>query len=86
MDKRDAEGLSLLKKGRRGLVHLLFSRLGIIVLLLLLKLAVITGFFIYFKDYSQYYFIVNLVLSVSVFFHIIKSFTSCTTNNKSSRN
>lgn len=73
MDKRDAEGLSLLKKGRRGLVHLLFSRLGIIVLMLLIKLAVITGFFIYFKDYSQYYFIVNLVLSVSVFFHIINS-------------
>ena len=36
----DSNGLSLLKKGQKGLVHAVFSRLGLIVLLFALQLMV----------------------------------------------
>ncbi len=71
--KDNNNGLSLLEKGKKGLWGLVFSRLGLIVLLLMVQLALIFGFFIHFRDYSQYYYIVNTVLSVKVFFDVINS-------------
>ena len=41
--------MRLLKKGHKGLVHALFSRLGLFVLLLLLQIAVLFGIFRWFE-------------------------------------
>ena len=42
---RDGNGLSLLKKGKTGLVHAIFSRLGLILLLLALQVLALFGAF-----------------------------------------
>lgn len=43
-------GLSLLKKGQKGLIHALFSRLGLMILLLLLQVAFLFAIFGWFRD------------------------------------
>ena len=44
-DNNDSRGLLLLKKGQKGLVHALFSRLGLFVLMLLLEAALLVVMF-----------------------------------------
>lgn len=44
-DNNDSRGLLLLKKGQKGLVHALFSRLGLFVLMLLLQAALLVVMF-----------------------------------------
>ncbi|MBQ8603636.1 MAG: cardiolipin synthase [Oscillospiraceae bacterium] len=73
MDNNNEKVLSLIDKGKKGLMGLLFSRLGLIVLLLLIKICFWISLLVYFKDYSPYYFIVNAVLSVGISFFIINS-------------
>ena len=47
----DSNGLSLLKKGQKGLVHAVFSRLGLIVLLFALQLMVLFSMFRWFEEF-----------------------------------
>lgn len=49
--KSDHNGLSLLKKGRRGLVHIVFSRLGLILLLLFLQVRLLFAVFQWFENF-----------------------------------
>ncbi len=65
--------ISLIDKGKKGLFSLLFSRLGLVVLLLLGKICLMIAVLMYFKDYSPYYFTVNFILSVFISFFIINS-------------
>ena len=44
-DNNESTGLLLLKKGQKGLVHALFSRLGLFVLMLLLEVALLVTMF-----------------------------------------
>ena len=48
---RDGNGLSLLKKGKTGLVHAIFSRLGLILLLLALQVLALFGVFQWFEEF-----------------------------------
>ena len=48
---RDGNGLSLLKKGKTGLVHAIFSRLGLILLLLALQVLALLGVFQWFEEF-----------------------------------
>ena len=46
VSEEDNLGLSLLEKGQQGLAHVVFSRVGIIVLLLLFQLLLVfAGFY-----------------------------------------
>lgn len=47
----EGEGLSLLKRGKRGVVRALFSRLGIVLLLLAVQVLFLLGFFLWFRDF-----------------------------------
>ena len=45
MDNIENTGIALLKKGQKGLFHALFSRLGLILILLILQIGVLFGMF-----------------------------------------
>ncbi len=61
---------TLLDKGRRGIVRMLFSRLGVIVLLLLLQGLLLFSFFRWFASFIPYFFgstmVFNLVMAIVV--------------------
>ena len=62
MENRENE-LSLLKKSKKGLKSLVFSRTGMVVFLLLLQLWIIIAGFIHFRDYSPYFYSLNIMIS-----------------------
>lgn len=47
----ESKGLSLLKKGLKGIVHMVFSRLGLIVLLLAVQVLLLFSVFQWFEDF-----------------------------------
>lgn len=51
MDKKENQGLTLLKKGQKGLIHLIFSRLGLILLLLTFHLFLLFCGFYWFREF-----------------------------------
>ena len=51
---QESGGLKLLKKGRKGLFRLLFSRMGMIILLLLLQLGLLVVMQLYFLDFMPH--------------------------------
>ena len=56
-------GLRLLKKGRRGLLRALFSRAGLITLLMLLQVALLVVGYGYLQDYLPHYYLVATVFT-----------------------
>ena len=45
------KGLLLLKKGQKGIVHALFSRFGLILLLLAVQVLILFGIFQWFEEF-----------------------------------
>lgn len=54
--KAQEKGLNLLKKGQKGFIHAVFSRFGLIVVMLLIQTALLLGFFIWLQNYLPHYF------------------------------
>ena len=73
MEYNSENEISLLDKGKHGLLHMVFSRLGLVVLLLVLQIGIIVHFYIAFRDYSPYYYSVSLILSFIIFVQIINN-------------
>ena len=65
MPEEDSLGLSLLEKGQQGLAHVVFSRLGIIVLLLLLQLLLLFTAFYWLNAYLPHFIIVSTLFSTT---------------------
>ncbi len=49
-------GITLLKRGQKGIVHALFSRLGLIIVLLVLQILILFGVFEWFKGFLPHIF------------------------------
>ena len=56
MDNIENTGIALLKKGQKGLFHALFSRLGLILILLILQIGVLFGMFAKFEQFLPHFF------------------------------
>lgn len=71
-------GLNLLRKGRRGLWRIVFSRIGLIFLLLLLQLGLALLAQKYFYDFLPHYYIVAAVFSAGMVLYLLNSSTDPT--------
>lgn len=49
-EERENTGVRLLKRGQKGLIHALFSRLGLFIILLVLQVFVLFGVFLWFEN------------------------------------
>ena len=67
VQENDSLGLRLLKKGQKGIVHAIFSRFGVLLLLLMLQFFILFGMFFRFNDYYPQYAGITTVLSVIAF-------------------
>lgn len=66
-------GLRLLKKGQKGIVHAIFSRFGIIMLLLLIQLLFLLGGFFWFNSFLPQIFSGSTIIAVIMAFYIINT-------------
>lgn len=75
MDRQDMQkmGMRLLKKGHIGLVRLVFSRIGLLALLLLLQVALVLTAFILCQQYMPHLIIIQSIFVVVMVLYLINS-------------
>lgn len=75
MDRKntDKHGLRLLKRGRLGFFRLVFSRVGLLVLFLLLQLVLVFFSFFLFRHYMPHLVVVQTVFVVVMVLYLINS-------------
>ena len=64
-------GMRLLKKGKTGLLHSIFSRLGIILLMLLLQIGFLLSAFEWFGNFLPHIFIFVIIFMIGMIFYLI---------------
>lgn len=72
LDVKD-NGLRLLKKGQKGLVHAIFSRLGLMVILLILQLFILFGIFYRFQGLMPHAYVGTIAFTILMGFVLINS-------------
>ncbi len=65
--------LRLLKKGHKGLIYALFSRFGLVVLMLLVQVALIVVFYNLFKEFVPHYYGFSMVFTAVMVLVLINS-------------
>ncbi|MDY3994017.1 MAG: cardiolipin synthase [Evtepia sp.] len=78
VNETDSAGITLLKKGHRGLIRALFSRLGLIVALLLVQALVLLALAYWFETSFSHIYSVMVILSVCIVLYIVNSRTDPT--------
>ena len=73
MQQFEDGGLRLLKKGQKGIVHAIFSRFGLVLLLMLLQVGVLWGVFRWFGTLLPHYFGGSVAISVFMVVYILNS-------------
>lgn len=68
-----SEGLKLLKKGKKGLLRVIFSRVGLIILFLMLQIAMLVVAQEYFKDYMPHYYVFTALFSAAMVLYLFNS-------------
>ena len=66
-------GISLLEKGRKGVISAVFSRFGLIVILLLLQVGILIGIFRWFGDFLPHIYGLTIVLAFSMIVYLLNS-------------
>ena len=73
MDNIENTGIALLKKGQKGLFHALFSRLGLILILLILQIGVLFGTFAKFEQFLPHFFGGTVLFSLIMVLFLLNS-------------
>lgn len=66
-------GLHLLKKGQKGLVHAIFSRFGVIILLFAIQVIILLSVLIMFQSFAPEFFGGGLLIGLGVSLHILNT-------------
>lgn len=72
-ENRESMGLSLLKKGKKGILPIVFSRLGLILVLLIVQVFVLFGAFRWFESILPYLFGGNVLFSAGMVLYLLNS-------------
>ena len=73
MNEETNQGLSLLRKGQKGLIHLIFSRLGLICLLLAFHLFLLFSVFRWFAGFLPHIFGGSLLFTAVMVLYLLNS-------------
>ena len=73
MNEESNQGLQLLRKGQKGLIHLIFSRLGLILLLLAFHLFLMFGAFRWFGKFLPHIYGGTILFTASMVLYLLNS-------------
>ncbi len=75
MEKKNLKdtGLLLLKKGHKGILRMVFSRFGVIIMLLALQILMLLSMFLWFQSFVSEIFIGGITLSFAMTFYILNT-------------
>ena len=66
-------GLRLLKKGQKGIIHAIFSRFGLVLLLLLLQVGLLVSIFRWFGNLWPHYFGGSVAVTAAMVLYLLNS-------------
>lgn len=66
-------GLRLLKKSQKGVIHAIFSRFGLVLLLLLLQVGLLVSIFRWFGNLLPHYFGGSVVVTAAMVLYLLNS-------------
>ena len=70
---KENAGLSLLKKGQKGIVRLLFSRMGLILALLLVQVLFLLSIFLWFRDFLPHIYGGSILFTLVMVLYLLNS-------------
>lgn len=75
MDAKTTEstGLRLLKKGQQGLIRCIFGRMGLVLILLLVKVLYLLAVFLWFEEYIPQVFSGHALIAVGMVLYLVNS-------------
>ena len=73
MQSDNSNSKMFLRKGKKGLHHIIFSRTAVIIFLLLIQVLILFGMFRFLEQYIVYYFGGGVLLSLVMVFYIMNS-------------
>lgn len=73
LPEEESPGLSLLEKGRKGLAHMVFSRGGIVVLLLLLQMFLLFSAFYWLNAYLPHFMVFTTVFTAVMGLYLLNT-------------
>ena len=65
------EILTLLPHRRKGLLWLVFSRVGLVAVLLVIEILLLLGFYLWFSDYFKWFATVQGIFSLIMVFYLV---------------
>lgn len=71
--KKESMGLSLLKEGQKGFVHAVFSRFGMILLLLVFQVLILLAVFQWFEEILPYFWGGSTLFTVGMVLYLLNS-------------
>ena len=83
MEEKETEsvGLRLLKTGQKGIIHAIFSRMGLIVLLLLVQIMLLFSVFYWFEEFLPHILGGTVIFTVTMVGVLLNSSTDPTAKN-----
>ena len=80
MEEKETEsvGLRLLKTGRKGIIHAIFSRMGLIVFLLLVQIMLLFSVFYWFEEFLPHILGGTVIFTVTMVGVLLNSSTDPT--------
>ena len=66
-------GISLIKKGKKSILSLVFSRLGLILILLVVQVALLITVFCWFEEFWPHFYSVSLIFAVGMVLYLLNS-------------
>lgn len=69
----ESMGMRLLERGKQGMAHIVFSRMGMILLLMVLQVFVIAGIFLWFGQYLPHIFGVEIAFIILMTLYLLNS-------------
>ena len=70
---KENAGLSLLKKGQKGIVRLLFSRMGLILALLLVQVLFLLSIFLWFREFLPHIYGGSILFTLVMVLYLLNS-------------
>lgn len=77
----ESKGLSLLKKGQKGIVHAVFSRMGLFILLLIVQIGVLFSAFQWFENLLPHLFGGTILFTSGMVLYLLNSQIDSTAKN-----
>lgn len=76
--QQENTGVKLLKKGRRGLSRMVFSRAGLLLLLLLIQVGLLVGVLRFYSELFPHYYAASMIFGVAMVLYLLNSRTDPT--------